>query len=673
MFFLLISSNTLFAAKENQISNLDNIPQENSTIRQYYLYISREDSITLYTRDVWSKEYLRPGRFVFNGIEYNDVMFRFRGNFYGRGGSGDEMPNKSFKIKFPNERFEGQTRNLDLNVIWLYNGQGGVYRSKLPMDVLKIAGYPVPETRWCEFFLNDVYMGLFMEQEEIDSGPFLQKWFGTENGNIYKLDKVLTDSLGHRRFWREINTETNVDWSDFYHFMEVIEYKDKNLFWREIEKIVDIPSFLKFAALHMLCSVIDLYDYGRYQDWDKIRTHEVVENALLYHHPGLNKFVLLPWDNNVSLTRTTNLADIFPGAWDYIHIVGYIIDNPPWRQEYQNLYRKYLSTFYTVENMNNMIDLIYNETKDAMVRHNNRWKDIYGFYDLDAEREQMKNFVIERINFIESSLSPPLIENEYKINTIVINEINYNSSNDFDPGDWVELYNVYDIPVDISGWVFKDEDDTHAFMIPENTLIAAGDYLVLCRDDSLFHSAFPEVDNYIGNFGFGLNNSGETVRLFNYLGGIIDSLTYYDEAPWPVDPDGNGPALALRDPTLYNTLPENWASSGEHGTPGEINDVYTGIDERAQLEVPIAFSLGQNYPNPFNSVTTIPFSVSMAGRVTIEVYSILGQLAEKIMDENMTPGHHYVVFKSENLPSGLYLYTIKAGNYNKTRQMVLMK
>ena len=70
---------------------------------------------------------------------------------------------------------------------------------------------------------------------------------------------------------------------------------------------------------------------------------------------------------------------------------------------------------------------------------------------------------------------------------------------DFDPEDWVELYNAYDVPVDISGWVFKDEDDAHIFILPDNTIIAAGDYLVLCRDDSLFHAAFPEVENHIGN------------------------------------------------------------------------------------------------------------------------------------------------------------------------------
>jgi len=273
----------------------------------------------------------------------------------------------------------------------------------------------------------------------------------------------------------------------------------------------------------------------------------------------------------------------------------------------------------------------------------------------------------------DTSLTAHFEEDTTAINTIVINEINYNSSNTFNPEDWVELYNAYDIPVDISAWVFKDEDDAHTFVIPENTVIAAGDYLVLCRDDTLFHAAFPEVDNYAGSFNFGLSGQGELIRFYDSNGALIDWLNYDDADPWSVEPDGNGPTLALMNPIRDNSLPEYWSASGEHGTPGEKNDVYSGVDEDEETDVPVAFSLGQNYPNPFNSVTTIPFSVSQSGRVTIEIYSILGQRVDKILDDNMTSGYHHVVFKSENFPSGLYLYSIKTGNFYKTKQMLLLK
>ncbi|MFC1561202.1 lamin tail domain-containing protein, partial [Candidatus Latescibacterota bacterium] len=264
--------------------------------------------------------------------------------------------------------------------------------------------------------------------------------------------------------------------------------------------------------------------------------------------------------------------------------------------------------------------------------------------------------------------TPGKINDVFNTGVIVINEINYNSSDGFNPEDWVELYNPQDSAVDISGWIFKDEDEAHAFVIPKNTIIAAGDYFVLCRDNLLFHALFPEVDNYTGSFGFGLAAAGELIRLFNNHSDLVDSLTYDDEVPWPVEPDGNGPTLGLRNPELDNTLPESWASSGEYGTPGEINDVYS-----EDPSLPAVFSLGQNYPNPFNKMTTIPLYVPESCRVTIEVYSILGRRVAKILDEKMLTGDYNIVFKPDNLASGIYFYSIKAGKFNKTKQMVFIK
>ena len=92
---------------------------------------------------------------------------------------------------------------------------------------------------------------------------------------------------------------------------------------------------------------------------------------------------------------------------------------------------------------------------------------------------------------------------------IVINEINYNSSNDFNPGDCVELHNTVEIPVDLSGWIFKDDNDAHIFILPDNTVITSNGYLVLCNNAESFHNLFPEVSNYIGDFNYRLSGQGE--------------------------------------------------------------------------------------------------------------------------------------------------------------------
>ena len=160
---------------------------------------------------------------------------------------------------------------------------------------------------------------------------------------------------------------------------------------------------------------------------------------------------------------------------------------------------------------------------------------------------------------------------------IVINEINYNSASSFNTEDWIELYNNNGSAVDLSGWIFKDSDDNHIYTLPQGTLLNANGYLVLCIDTTLFKPLFPEVNNFVGNIGFGLSGSGELVRLYDNQMTLIDSLTYDDEAIWPVQPDGAGSTLLLKNPDLDNSLGENWAASLDHGTPGKVNDTYTAV------------------------------------------------------------------------------------------------
>ena len=160
---------------------------------------------------------------------------------------------------------------------------------------------------------------------------------------------------------------------------------------------------------------------------------------------------------------------------------------------------------------------------------------------------------------------------------IVINEINYNSRNTQDSGDWVELYNTEDFSVNVSGWIFKDASDDHIYTIPPDTSIEPGGYLVLVQDMMLFEQIYSDIGNCVSDFEFGLRGSGELVRLFTDTEALIDSLTYDDEAPWPEYADGEGSTLSLINPYLDNALPESWLASEGRGTPGRKNDVYSDM------------------------------------------------------------------------------------------------
>ncbi|NNG26784.1 MAG: S8 family serine peptidase, partial [Ignavibacteriaceae bacterium] len=92
---------------------------------------------------------------------------------------------------------------------------------------------------------------------------------------------------------------------------------------------------------------------------------------------------------------------------------------------------------------------------------------------------------------------------------------------------------------------------------------------------------------------------------------------------------------------------------------------------------PGGFSLGQNYPNPFNPATTIEYSVPEVSKVTITVYSIVGELAATLVSGSVEAGYHRINFDASNLPSGTYIYQLKAVGESRTfvdnKKMILLK
>ena len=86
-----------------------------------------------------------------------------------------------------------------------------------------------------------------------------------------------------------------------------------------------------------------------------------------------------------------------------------------------------------------------------------------------------------------------------------------------------------------------------------------------------------------------------------------------------------------------------------------------------------SFSLKQNYPNPFNPNTTIKYSIPNAGNVTLKVYDVLGKEVATLVKEAKPGGEYEVEFDGSKLPSGIYFYQLKAGNFIQIRKMVLLK
>ncbi|QQS36615.1 MAG: T9SS type A sorting domain-containing protein [Ignavibacteriales bacterium] len=98
------------------------------------------------------------------------------------------------------------------------------------------------------------------------------------------------------------------------------------------------------------------------------------------------------------------------------------------------------------------------------------------------------------------------------------------------------------------------------------------------------------------------------------------------------------------------------------------------------LGMPDAFSLEQNYPNPFNPATTIQYTIpnvetrdASSLHVMLQVYDILGSEITTLVNEEKPAGTYEVVFNASDLPSGVYFYSLSAGNFKRTKKFVLMK
>lgn len=103
---------------------------------------------------------------------------------------------------------------------------------------------------------------------------------------------------------------------------------------------------------------------------------------------------------------------------------------------------------------------------------------------------------------------------------------------------------------------------------------------------------------------------------------------------------------------------------------GKMDDAEEEQDEE---ELPLEFELSPNYPNPFNPVTTIRYALPEAVDVNLVVYDILGRRVRILFDATQAAGYHSVTFDASDLPSGLYLYRLQAGEFSDVRKMILLK
>jgi Secretion system C-terminal sorting domain len=102
-----------------------------------------------------------------------------------------------------------------------------------------------------------------------------------------------------------------------------------------------------------------------------------------------------------------------------------------------------------------------------------------------------------------------------------------------------------------------------------------------------------------------------------------------------------------------------------------INEIVSSV--RNPEEIPEEFVLYQNFPNPFNPSTTISYKLSVVCQVDLNIYNLIGKKVAVLVNERQKPGVYEIDFNSWNLPSGVYFYKLKAGQFIQTKKMILLK
>ena len=135
----------------------------------------------------------------------------------------------------------------------------------------------------------------------------------------------------------------------------------------------------------------------------------------------------------------------------------------------------------------------------------------------------------------------------------------------------------------------------------------------------------------------------------------------------------SNPNTLYRHSVFFINDSTGWAI-GDSGTIlKKTNGSISRINKENKNSITNKYEILQNYPNPFNPTTTIAYSLQKSEKVKIEVFNLLGQQVKTLLNKQMPSGSHKVEFTVKNLPSGVYLYRIKAGQYQEVKKMILLK
>ena len=540
---------------------------------------------------------------------------------------------------------------------WILNSlafdQTGM-RDVLAYELSNQLGQYASRSMYCEVVINGDYKGLyaFMEKIKPDKNrvdietmdPTCNDYPEVTGGYITKADKTTggdpvawtmqdyggggwwgwstyTDFIHHYPKPADItNAQDNYIHGVFTDLASVANQHNTST-TSGIPSVIDIPSFVDFMMMAEYTSNVDVYSLSTF-----------------FHKDRMGKLRAGPiWDYNLAFGYDAFGNRSKYNVWQFNNEDN----NGPkfWKDLFDtDLFRCYLAKRWfeltepgqplNYDFVCNRIDEIDALITEAIPRDNQRWNQMQQHAQYV---NNMKNWLQQRINWLNQNIGSDNGCSEVDLPPLVISKIHYH------PMDWwnidgnklefIEITNNGDAEVDLTGIYFRELGLTYQF--PDGAHLAGRQAVILCSDSLLFSEYYQATP--FGHYTRKLDNKSENLVLADAWGNIIDQVHYSDSLPWPMEADGYGPYLELKDLDSDNSLPENWTIG---------NDLTSIIKFIENQDIAI-------YPNPTSGKIRITL---LKNATHCQIVGLMGNVLQET-----SPSNSSFELDLSGWPSGMYL------------------
>ena len=589
-----------------------------------------------------------------------------------RGSSSQTLPKKGYgltTLKADN------TSNNNVELLgmpsendWILNGiafDPSLIRDYLSYNLSRQIGNYATRTAYCEVVINGEYKGLYILQEKIKAGSDRVNVLkiGTSDitspnvtgGFITKADKT---TGGDPIAWSMPSYTTTVDFIHelpkpaavqpaqtayiYDQFLQLASTSNANAtsVINGYPSVIDVPSFVDFMLINELASNADAYQFSTYFHKDrngKLRAGPIWDFNLTYG----NDLFLWGYDRS-----KTNIWQFSNGDNEGAKFWTDLFNNPLYKCYFAKRWNQLTQTGQPLNysSLVQFIDATLSYISEAKVREHQKWGTVT---NQDTEITNLKTFLSNRISWITTNLGSYSGCNSVVVPALVINKINYNPiiSDGFPANDleFIEIKNTGATTVNLTGFYLRELGVSYQF--PANSSVLANESIFLASNPTTFKAKYG-ITAY-GQFTRNLSNSSQKLVLADGFGNTIDSVEYFDVAPWPADADGQGSYLQLIDTALDNSLASSWISSSSVtlATPSYV--------ETSTISV---------YPNPVADILNIRAEKTIKG---IKIFDVSGHLITEIK-----PKSDLISLDFSSYSKGLYFITIYDENTFTTTKII---